>query len=360
MIYLIRTNKEERIVVKVKFNHVTLTYPNGTEVLHDMDFDIPDGQLVALLGPSGGGKSTTLNLISGLLYATTGNIYFGDKNVTHQDALARGVGMVFQNYALYPHMTVLDNIIFPMKMAKVNNVARKQRALELAKLVRVADQINKKPSDLSGGQQQRVAIARALAKSPSILLLDEPLSNLDARLRVEMREEIRRIQKETGVTTVFVTHDQSEAIHVADKIMLLNDGRIQQYDDPQSLYENPNSQFVANFIGEPALNVVPADQLDAGIAELFDGVVAAIGIRAEALSNELKEPAIKIRAIVHEVTSFGRDRQAKLSIGNFKLIATEISTTVPIEKETILFVKLSGVYAFDKDGQRVPLKGDQK
>lgn len=344
--------------MEVKFNHVTLTYPNGIEVLHDMDFDITDGQLVALLGPSGGGKSTTLNLISGLLSATSGNIYFGDEDVTKQDALGRGVGMVFQNYALYPHMTVLDNIIFPMKMAKVDKATRKQRALELAQLVRVSDQINKKPSDLSGGQQQRVAIARALAKSPNILLLDEPLSNLDARLRVEMREEIRRIQKETGVTTVFVTHDQSEAMHVADKIMLLNDGRIQQYDAPQSLYENPNNQFVANFIGEPALNMVPADQFGDEVRQLFDGDVATIGIRAEVLTNEVKAPAIKMQAVVHEVLSFGRDRQAAISVGSHQLVATEVTTAAPLEQETTLFAALSGVYAFDQSGQRLPLRGD--
>ncbi|MBR2277419.1 ABC transporter ATP-binding protein [Leuconostoc gasicomitatum] len=345
--------------MEVKFNHVTLTYPNGIEVLHDMDFDINDGQLVALLGPSGGGKSTTLNLISGLLSATTGNIYFGDKDVTKQDALERGVGMVFQNYALYPHMTVLDNIIFPMKMAKIDKATRKQRALDLAKLVRVDDQIAKKPSDLSGGQQQRVAIARALAKSPNILLLDEPLSNLDARLRVEMREEIRRIQKETGVTTIFVTHDQSEAMHVADKIMVLNDGRIQQYDEPQSLYENPSNQFVANFIGEPALNVISARQLGPGVTQLFDGEVATIGIRAEALTNEVKEPAIKMQAIVHEVLSFGRDHQATISVGENQLIATDVTTAALINQEMTLFAALSGVYAFDKEGQRLPLRGER-
>ena len=224
-------------IVEVRFEHVTLTYSNGVEVLHDMDFELPDGELIALLGPSGGGKSTTLNLISGLLQATTGQIYFGDTDVTKKDALQRGVGMVFQNYALYPHMTVLDNIIFPMKMAKVDKTTREAKAKELAKLVRVDDQLNKKPGALSGGQQQRVAIARALAKEPTVLLLDEPLSNLDARLRVEMREEIRRIQQETGITTVFVTHDQSEAMHVADKIMVLNDGVIQQFDSPQTLYK---------------------------------------------------------------------------------------------------------------------------
>lgn len=345
--------------MEVKFNHVTLTYDNGVEVLHDMDFDIADGQLVALLGPSGGGKSTTLNLISGLLSATTGEIYFGQQNVTKQDALERGVGMVFQNYALYPHMTVLDNIIFPMKMAKIDKVARKKRALELAKLVRVDNQINKKPSDLSGGQQQRVAIARALAKSPNILLLDEPLSNLDARLRVEMREEIRRIQKETGVTTVFVTHDQSEAMHVADKIMLLNDGQIQQYDDSQSLYENPANQFVANFIGEPALNVVEAKHFGDRVRQLFNGEVATIGIRAEALTNETNDPAIQMQVNVREVLSFGHEHQATIIFKEQHLIATGISTNVIVNKVITIFAKLNGVYAFDNEGHRLSLRGEQ-
>ncbi|MBA1394091.1 ABC transporter ATP-binding protein, partial [Lactobacillus sp. XV13L] len=201
--------------MNVTFEHVDLSSDDENTILKDLKFTIPDGKLVSLLGPSGGGKTTTLNLISGLLHVTKGQIFFGSKEVTDQSALERKVGMVFQNYALYPHLSVLDNIAFPLKMQKVNKAKRYQIAKKYAHLVHVEDQLTKKPAALSGGQQQRVAIARALAKQPSLLLLDEPLSNLDARLRIEMRQEIKRIQQETGITTIFVTHDQDEALHIS-------------------------------------------------------------------------------------------------------------------------------------------------
>lgn len=338
--------------MNVRFEHVKLTYNNGVEVLHDMDFELPDGELIALLGPSGGGKSTTLNLVSGLLRATTGKIFFGDDEVTEKDALQRGVGMVFQNYALYPHMTVLENIVFPMKMAKVAKDVRNERARALAKLVRVDDQLNKKPGALSGGQQQRVAIARALAKNPSVLLLDEPLSNLDARLRVEMREEIRRIQQATGVTTIFVTHDQSEAMHVADKIMVLNDGVIQQFDSPQSLYQNPQNQFVARFIGEPVINEVPATALREHL--VLPATAVTVGIRPEAIKSPVMDaPVLPVTA--ERIQAFGRDRQATLRFGDYRLVTTEI-----IEAVDQVSLDKTGVYAFNAAGERLPIDWDGK
>lgn len=338
--------------MNVRFEHVTLTYNNGVEVLHDMDFELPDGELIALLGPSGGGKSTTLNLVSGLLRATTGKIFFGNDEVTEKDALQRGVGMVFQNYALYPHMTVLENIVFPMKMAKVAKDVRNERARALAKLVRVDDQLNKKPGALSGGQQQRVAIARALAKNPSVLLLDEPLSNLDARLRVEMREEIRRIQQATGVTTIFVTHDQSEAMHVADKIMVLNDGVIQQFDSPQSLYQNPQNQFVARFIGEPVINEVPATALREHL--VLPATAVTVGIRPEAIKSPVMDaPVLPVTA--ERIQAFGRDRQATLRFGDYRLVTTEI-----IEAVDQVSLDKTGVYAFNAAGERLPIDWDGK
>ena len=338
--------------MNVRFEHVTLTYNNGVEVLHDMYFELPDGELIALLGPSGGGKSTTLNLVSGLLRATTGKIFFGDDEVTEKDALQRGVGMVFQNYALYPHMTVLENIVFPMKMAKVAKDVRNERARALAKLVRVDDQLNKKPGALSGGQQQRVAIARALAKNPSVLLLDEPLSNLDARLRVEMREEIRRIQQATGVTTIFVTHDQSEAMHVADKIMVLNDGVIQQFDSPQSLYQNPQNQFVARFIGEPMINEVPATALREHL--VLPATAVTVGIRPEAIKSPVMDaPVLPVTA--ERIQAFGRDRQATLRFGDYRLVTTEI-----IEAVDQVSLDKTGVYAFNAAGERLPIDWDGK
>ena len=194
-----------------------LTKEFGTvKAVDDVTFAVADGKLTGLLGPSGCGKSTMLYLICGLEKPTKGRIFFDDKDVTDLEPEERGLGLVFQNYALYPHMTVLQNIMFPLECMKVDKNEAKQRAIEMARLTRVDEYLTRRPGQLSGGQQQRVAIARAMVKNPSILLLDEPLSNLDARLRIEMRSEIRRIQKETGVTTVFVTHDQEEAMSICD------------------------------------------------------------------------------------------------------------------------------------------------
>ena len=226
--------------------------------VNDFNFEIPDGKLVGLLGPSGCGKSTTLNLICGLETPTSGKIYFGDLDVTMLPPENRGVGMVFQNYALYPHLTVKQNIMFPLENLKGADKLSKEtieaRALEAAKIVQIDGLMERKPSQLSGGQQQRVAIARALVKTPGVLLLDEPLSNLDARLRLQTREQIRRIQKETGITTIFVTHDQEEAMSISDLIIVMKAGVLQQMGKPQEVYNDPINLFVAQFLGNPAIN----------------------------------------------------------------------------------------------------------
>ena len=220
--------------MKVVLKNLTKRFPNRNKKLpdviavNDFDFEIPDGKLIGLLGPSGCGKSTTLNLISGLEKPTSGRVFFGDTDVTELPPENRGVGLVFQNYALYPHLTVRQNILFPLQNLrgdkKLSKEVMEEKALEAAKLVQIDSLMERKPSELSGGQQQRVAIARALVKMPSVLLLDEPLSNLDARLRLQTREEIRRIQNETGITTIFVTHDQEEAMSISDLIVVMKDG----------------------------------------------------------------------------------------------------------------------------------------
>ena len=217
--------------MKITIENLTKKFGDFTAV-NNFNATIESGELIALLGPSGCGKSTMLNMLSGILPVTEGKIYFDNDDVTDIGAEKRGVGLVFQNYALYPHMTVLENIAFPLEIKKVKKAEREAKAIEMAKLVHVDMLLNRKPKELSGGQQQRVAIARALIKNPRVLLLDEPLSNLDARLRIEMREEIRRIQQETKITTIFVTHDQEEAMSISDKIVLMKDGVLQQKDDP--------------------------------------------------------------------------------------------------------------------------------
>lgn len=251
--------------MKVVLDHLTkqfISRSNNKDIVtavNDFSFEIPDGKLIGLLGPSGCGKSTTLNLICGLEEPTSGRIYFGDTDVTDLPPESRGVGMVFQNYALYPHLTVRENIIFPLQNLKGDQKLSKQemddKALEVARLVQIENLMSRKPSQMSGGQQQRVAIARALVKKPQVLLLDEPLSNLDARLRLQTREQIRRIQKETGITTIFVTHDQEEAMSISDYIVVMKDGILQQMGVPQDVYNNPVNLFVAKFLGTPAINV---------------------------------------------------------------------------------------------------------
>ena len=252
--------------MKVELQHLTKVFPNrnkksGEDVVavNDFTFTIPDGSLVGLLGPSGCGKSTTLYMISGLQKPTSGRIFFGDEDVTDLSPVNRGIGLVFQNYALYPHMTVKQNILFPLQNLrgadKMTKEQMLERAQEAARLVQIDGLMDRKPSELSGGQQQRVAIARAIVKMPRVLLLDEPLSNLDARLRLQTREEIRRIQKETGITTVFVTHDQEEAMSISDVIVVMKLGVVQQVGKPQEIYDNPTNLFVAKFLGTPPINV---------------------------------------------------------------------------------------------------------
>ena len=252
--------------MKVTLQHLTKTYPSRNKkqpqevvAVNDFTFEIPDGKLIGLLGPSGCGKSTTLNLLSGLQKPTSGRIFFGDDDVTDLPPEHRGVGLVFQNYALYLHLTVKQNITFPLENRKGKDKLTRQQmsdmALEAAKLVQIDTLMDRKPSELSGGQQQRVAIARALVKMPRVLLLDEPLSNLDARLRLQTREEIRRIQRSTGITTVFVTHDQEEAMSISDLIVVMKDGVVQQTGRPQEVYDSPANLFVAKFLGNPPINV---------------------------------------------------------------------------------------------------------
>ena len=253
--------------MKVTLENLTKSFPSrdkkaGNDVIavNNFSYELPDGKLIGLLGPSGCGKSTTLYMISGLQKPTSGKIFFDEDDVTELSPENRGVGLVFQNYALYPHMTVKQNILFPLQNLKgedkMTKEAMLERAYETARLVQIEEFMERKPSELSGGQQQRVAIARALAKMPRILLLDEPLSNLDARLRLQTREEIKRIQQETGITTIFVTHDQEEAMSISDLIVVMKLGVVQQVAAPQEVYDNPVNLFVANFLGTPPINIL--------------------------------------------------------------------------------------------------------
>ena len=310
--------------MKVVLQNLTKIFPSrnkksGEEVVavNDFTFEIPDGKLIGLLGPSGCGKSTTLYMISGLQKPTSGKIFFGEDDVTELATENRGVGLVFQNYALYPHLTVKQNILFPLQNLKgADKLTKEQmieRAYEAAKLVQIDELMERKPSELSGGQQQRVAIARALVKMPRVLLLDEPLSNLDARLRLQTREEIRRIQKETGITTVFVTHDQEEAMSISDMIVVMKLGVVQQIGQPQKVYDDPTNLFVAKFLGTPPINVFEGKVVDGKLYLGEDCVMDVpavadqevyVGIRPEGFELDPNGP---MHCQLNNVEVMGRD-----------------------------------------------------
>lgn len=252
----------------IRIENLRKEYDAKTVALDDIDLVFEDSTFVALLGPSGCGKTTTLNCIAGLLEPTSGKIFFGDKDVTQLQPKDRNIGMVFQSYALYPHLKVIDNIAFPLKQKGMKKAERYEKARKIAEMLQIEYLLDRKPTQLSGGQQQRVSMARALVKEPDVLLLDEPMSNLDARLKIEIRDEIRRVQQETGITSIIVTHDQEEAMAIADKIAILDNGRIQQYDTPEHLYHYPANLFVAKFMGNPPMNFI-------------DAVLSADGTRVE-------------------------------------------------------------------------------
>ena len=281
----------------------------------NLNIDIPSGKLIGLLGPSGCGKSTTLYMISGLMEPSSGQIFFGDEDVTELPADKRGIGLVFQNYALYPHMTIRQNILFPLQNMKLTKEEAFERMHKYAKLVGIEELLNRKPKQLSGGQQQRVAIARALVKEPKVLLLDEPLSNLDARLRLQTREEIKRIQRETGITTIFVTHDQEEAMSISDEIVVMKFGVKQQIGQPQKVYEQPTNQFVAKFLGTPPINIfngyVSKGNLYIGresiVPSELENQEVTVGIRPEGIEIVPEgEGSLSLKVI--QVEHIGRDK----------------------------------------------------
>ena len=346
--------------MKITIEHLTKDF-GSTIAVNDFNAVIESGELIALLGPSGCGKSTMLNMISGILPSSTGRILFDEDDVTDVTPEKRGVGLVFQNYALYPHMTVLENIAFPLEIKKVKKAEREAKAIEMAKLVHVDMLLDRKPKQLSGGQQQRVAIARALIKNPRVLLLDEPLSNLDARLRIEMREEIRRIQQETQVTTIFVTHDQEEAMSISDHIVLMKDGFLQQVARPQELYDEPANCFVADFLGNPPINktygVVSNGKivLDGGCEveldaakNLPEGKKVTLSMRAEAIV--IDEDFKNTEGTVIETYVMGKEVLAYVELGDYKVRAY-----IPAEKsfgkgqKVTVGLKKRGVFVFDAE-----------
>lgn len=342
--------------MEIRLEHLSKIFVDKTgretRAVDNMDLVIPSGKLVGLLGPSGCGKTTTLFMIAGLHKPTHGKIFFGDDEVTRLSSDKRGIGLVFQNYALYPHMTVRQNIMFPLENLKIEYNEAVARVNEMAKLVGIEDQLEKKPSQLSGGQQQRVAIARALVKKPKVLLLDEPLSNLDARLRLQTREEIKRIQKETGITTVFVTHDQEEAMSISDEIVVMNFGVEQQKDAPQKVYTHPNNLFVAKFLGNPPINVVRGEVKNnqlfvngilIGEKTAKDGVYE-VGLRPEDFKID-ENVGLKVEH--PEVEIIGRDTLIRFMIGDIQIRALVDSETYSTAHQIRLTVRPNKIHLFD-------------
>jgi ABC-type sugar transport system ATPase subunit len=309
--------------MEVRVENLTKAFTETTAV-DNISVTFESGKLIGLLGPSGCGKSTTLFLLAGLHEPTNGRIFFGDEDVTDLPPEKRGIGLVFQNYALYPHMTVEKNIMFPLENLNIPKAEAKKIAFEMAQLVQIEELLDRKPKQLSGGQQQRVAIARALAKKPRILLLDEPLSNLDARLRLETREEIKRIQLKTGVTTIFVTHDQEEAMSISDQIIVMQKGVIKQVDEPQKLYNDPNNLFVAKFLGNPPINILDGQIKNNNLYVDGQNVLdikapdqdVKVGFRPEDVRIDIKG---QLSADVYMVERVGRDNSVLCTISGEKV-----------------------------------------
>src|SRR5919206_2281004 len=245
-------------MAEITFNGIWKRYPDGYEAVKDLNLEIGDGEFMILVGPSGCGKSTTLNMIAGLEDISEGELRIGGERVNERAPKDRDIAMVFQSYALYPHMTVRENMGFPLKLAKVDKAEINRKVEEAAKILDLTHHLDRKPANMSGGQRQRVAMGRAIVRSPKAFLMDEPLSNLDVKLRVQMRTQIARIQKNLGTTTLYVTHDQTEAMTLGDRVAVMRSGVIQQVDTPKVLYEQPTNLFVAGFIGSPAMNFLPA------------------------------------------------------------------------------------------------------
>ncbi len=296
-------------MASVTFDKATRLYPGSTKPAVDqLDLQVADGEFLVLVGPSGCGKSTSLRMLAGLEEVNEGNILIGDRNVTDVPPKDRDIAMVFQNYALYPHMTVAENMGFALKIAGVNKDERAQRVLEAAKLLDLEPYLARKPKALSGGQRQRVAMGRAIVRQPQVFLMDEPLSNLDAKLRVQTRTQIASLQRRLGVTTVYVTHDQTEALTMGDRIAVLKDGVLQQVGTPRDLYEKPNNVFVAGFIGTPAMNLFDADVVDGGLK--FGTAVAKVD-RETLGETKAKKVTIGVRPEDIKVVELGRGPQGR-------------------------------------------------
>ena len=355
-------------MVSVKLENLS-KYFGEVKAVDNVNLSLRNGEFFALLGPSGCGKSTAMLTIAGIYKQTTGHIYFDDKAVDDLPPKDRNVGMVFQSYALYPHMKVSDNIAFPLKLKKISKEEIKKKVKETAEFVGVGELLNRKPSELSGGQQQRVALARALIKEPNLFLMDEPLSNLDAKLRVTMRAELKRLQRQLGITTIYVTHDQVEAMTMAGRIAVMNQGKLMQVGSADELYNRPENLFVAGFIGSPPMNFIDCSAnlnkygkvlLDTGVFKLelpndIGNVLrekasaeVVLGIRPEDIAIQGKRSPESINAEIYVVEPLGRETLINLSIGNIRIRALAQALKADVKEKVWINFDLKKIHTFDK------------
>jgi len=350
--------KEYCLMATVKFDQATRVYPGATRPSVDkLDIDIADGEFLVLVGPSGCGKSTSLRMLAGLEEVNGGKIWIGDRDVTNLSPKDRDVAMVFQNYALYPHMTVADNMGFALKIAGVNKSEIDTRVKEAAKILDLTPYLERKPKALSGGQRQRVAMGRAIVRSPQVFLMDEPLSNLDAKLRVQTRTQIASLQRRLGVTTVYVTHDQVEAMTMGDRIALLKDGILQQCATPREMYDRPANLFVAGFIGSPAMNLVSVPVTGDGQVKFGSHVLP---VDRAALASAGKAVMVGVRPEDVEVTT--NDDGMPLTVELVEELGADAYIhAVPKDSAMKMYGEEEGVskpFVARVDGRRVPQKGE--
>ena len=328
----------------VKIINATKKY-GDIQVIHGIDLDIKDGEFCVFVGPSGCGKSTLLRMISGLEEVTSGEIHIGDKNVTKMQPADRGIAMVFQSYALYPHMTVRQNLAFGLENLKLDKADIDQRIIKAANQLRMEDYLKRKPGQLSGGQRQRVAIGRAIIREPKVFLFDEPLSNLDAALRSNMRVELAELHDKLGATIIYVTHDQIEAMTLADKIVVLNNGIVEQIDTPTELYNKPQTEFVAGFIGSPKMNFLRGSIVTEKEADVY-------GIRPEHINLSSSEG--KIKGTLRHLENLGADTLLYFDTEDYQKIVVRKEGIKSFEKGEVLFLDYDDTHLhMFKDGKRV-------
>ena len=362
-------------MARVEFEHVEKVFPGGARALADFTLDVGDGELLVLVGPSGCGKSTVLRILAGLETPSAGTLRIGERVVNELSPRERNVAMVFQDYALYPHMTVRENLEFPLRMRKMDAAARSERVEKTAALLDMAALLDRLPRQLSGGQRQRVAMGRALVRDPAVFLLDEPLSNLDAKLRVAVRAEIETLQRKTGTTMLYVTHDQVEAMTLGDRVAVLRDGVLQQIGAPADVYARPANVFVAGFVGSPPMNLFDATLRDeagtlsialgpsrialdpslASVARAHAGAKLTIGIRPESLALAAGDDASAVPGTVEHVERLGHETLVHVCVGADVKLVVRAAGMESVERDAAVRLRVdpAALHLFAGDGVRI-------